>query len=104
MSSNRLVLYQDLFRLPYNTRVNYREYEVSSSAMFRELFCEWGIKDMSNLYLAKDAFFSYFLRRNELYPETEQVLNELKKEIVRSVYLPIRPMVRIKNTARNGLA
>jgi putative hydrolase of the HAD superfamily len=65
--------------LKYNTRVNPREYEVSSDMIFNELFREWGTKDSTKVNKAKDSFYSFFLGRSELYPDTEPTLKELKK-------------------------
>jgi putative hydrolase of the HAD superfamily len=69
--------------LKYNTRVNDREYEVYSDTIFSELFREWGITDLSNFRRAKDTFFSFFLRKTVLYPETEWVLKELKSRNIK---------------------
>jgi len=64
--------------LKYNTRVNPREYEVNSETIFQELFKGWGIDDFSGLSKAKDDFYSFFLGRTELYPDTKPALTELK--------------------------
>jgi putative hydrolase of the HAD superfamily len=63
----------------YNTRVNPREYEVTDTLIFFDLFQEWGFTDLTRLDKAKDIFFSYFLGRTTVYPETESVLREIKK-------------------------
>jgi putative hydrolase of the HAD superfamily len=68
----------------YNTRINPREYEVNSETIFRELFKEWGITDLCGLSRAKDDFYSFFLGRTELYPETKTVLEELKKRNIKT--------------------
>jgi putative hydrolase of the HAD superfamily len=67
----------------YNTRVNNREYEVSSDTIFSELFRAWNIADLTGLSTAKDIFFSFFLKNTEVYPETESVLKNLKKQNIK---------------------
>ena len=67
----------------YNTRVNERDYEVTSDTVFTELFSAWGIADISLLKPAKDAFYSFFFTKTEVYPETESVLKELKKQNIK---------------------
>jgi len=69
--------------LKYNTRVNEREYEVTSDTIFNDLFQAWDIADLSMFKVAKDAFFPFFFRRTEPYPETESVLKELKSKNIR---------------------
>jgi len=63
--------------LKYNTRVNERDWEVTSDTIFTELFAAWGIADLSLLKPAKDTFYSFFFNKTEVYPETESVLKEL---------------------------
>ncbi len=67
----------------YNTRVNARDWEVTSETVFTELFAAWGIADISLLKPAKDAFYSFFFTKTEVYPETESVLKELKKKNIK---------------------
>ena len=67
----------------YNTRVNERDYEVTSETVFTELFSAWGIADISLLKPAKDAIYSFFFTKTEVYPETESVLKELKKQNIK---------------------
>jgi putative hydrolase of the HAD superfamily len=67
----------------YNTRINEREYEVTSDIIFVELFQAWGITGLSLLKPAKDAFYSFFIRKSGLYPETESVLTELKSKNIK---------------------
>jgi putative hydrolase of the HAD superfamily len=67
----------------YNTRINEREYEVTSDIIFVELFQAWGITGLSLLKPAKDAFYSFFIRKTEIYPETESVLKELKSKNIK---------------------
>jgi putative hydrolase of the HAD superfamily len=69
--------------LKYNTRVNNRDWEVTSDTVFKELFAAWGIADISLLKPAKDAFYSFFFTKTQVYPETESVLKELKKKNIK---------------------
>jgi len=69
--------------LKYNTRVNNRDWEVSSGTIFAELFAAWGITTRSALKPAEDAFYSLFFTKTEVYPETESVLKELKKKNIK---------------------
>jgi len=69
--------------LKYNTRVNERDWEVTSDTVFTELFEEWGITARSALQPAKDAFYSFFFTKTEVYPEAESVLKELKKKNIK---------------------
>jgi putative hydrolase of the HAD superfamily len=64
--------------IKYNTRINYREYEVPADVIFTELLQEWGVRDLTRLSVAKDMFFSFFLKRTETFPDTEPVLKELR--------------------------
>jgi putative hydrolase of the HAD superfamily len=67
----------------YNTRVNARDWEVTSDTVFTELFAAWGIAARSALKPAKDAFYSFFFTKTGVYPETESVLKELKKKNIK---------------------
>jgi putative hydrolase of the HAD superfamily len=69
--------------LKYNTRVNERDWEVTSDTVFTELFADWGITARSALQPAKDAFYSFFFTKTKVYPETESVLKELKKKNIK---------------------
>ena len=45
----------------YNTRENYREHEVSSDAIFNEIFDAWGLgRNSDKLPVAKKAFYNFF--------------------------------------------
>jgi putative hydrolase of the HAD superfamily len=67
----------------YNTRVNRRDWEVNSDIVFTELFASWGIAAPSALKPVKDAFYSFFFTKTEVYPETESVLKDLKKKNIK---------------------
>ena len=64
----------------YNARINEREYEVTSDTIFTELFNDWGITGSSAMKPAKDAFYSFFFTKTEVYPDTESLLRELKNK------------------------
>lgn len=66
----------------YNTRVNYRETEVKADTIFGELLGEWGMEG-SMLYRAKSAFYSFFQAEAVPYPDTLELLAELKREGIR---------------------
>ncbi len=65
--------------LTYNTRVNSREYEIDSDTIFRKLFGEWGVSDLSKLNAAKEAFYSFFQNNAIVYDDTIDVLLTLRK-------------------------
>ena len=60
----------------YNTRINPREYEVSSAQIFTEILDGMGLlrKDLEQV---KNFFFSYFRQDTSLYPEVEETLTKL---------------------------
>ncbi|MDP4147459.1 MAG: HAD family hydrolase [Bacillota bacterium] len=62
----------------YNTRINYREYEVSANQIFEEILDAW---DLNNNYLSssKAEFFSYFQQNSKLYEDTIATLQKLKE-------------------------
>ena len=65
----------------YNTRVNFRDYEVSSNIIFSEILNSWGV-NLEKLYQAKKAFFAYFQKGAVCFDDTEFILQALKnKEI-----------------------
>ena len=61
----------------YNTRVNYREYEVSSNTIFCEILQSWNL-DTKYLQTAKQAFYGYFQRDTICYKSTGYTLATLK--------------------------
>ena len=61
----------------YNTRVNQRDYEVSSNTIFSEILQSWGV-NTDNLYDAKQAFYAYFQNEATCFDDTEFVLQSLK--------------------------
>lgn len=62
----------------YNTRINYREYEVTSNIIFEEILNVW---KCPTFYLesAKFYFYSYFQVNAVPFPETIPVLAKLKQ-------------------------
>lgn len=67
----------------YNTRMNYREVEVSSNQIFSEMLEAWNLNKDSYLNKIKKAFYSYFQRTSRLYDDTVITLETLKKQGVR---------------------
>lgn len=65
--------------LKYNTRVNYREHEVSSDVIFAELLQCWSA-DTSKIETAKEAFYSFFQQDAIFFPDVVHVLKELKRK------------------------
>ena len=63
--------------LKYNTRVNYREYEVSADTIFSEILVQWQLcLDMDTL---KTGFYSFFQAEAAPYPDTEDTLLALRQ-------------------------
>lgn len=62
----------------YNTRVNPREYEVSSTTIFSEITSALGVSK-DELEKVKHLFYSFFRRESFVYPEVEYTLAELSK-------------------------
>lgn len=64
--------------LKYNTRVNYREWEVSSDCIFGEILKGWGLQ--ADLHTLKSGFYSFFKADAEPYPETIDTMKKLKQQ------------------------
>lgn len=64
--------------LKFNTRINYREYEVSSDVIFTEILSSWGVS-LDKMRAAKQAFYGFFQKDAHFGDDTEYVLKELKK-------------------------
>ncbi len=60
----------------YNTRINPREYEVSSTQIFSEILNSINVP-LEKLEQIKHCFYSYFRRDSTTYPEVASVLKEL---------------------------
>lgn len=63
----------------YNTRINYREIEVSSDVIFSEIIGKWRLSEESLLPVFKRNFFKFFQRNVLLFPETISLLKTLKE-------------------------
>ena len=64
----------------YNTRITPREDEVKAEIIFSEILSEWNIDIEKYLEDAIDRFFTYFQRKSEVFEDTIEILNYLKKE------------------------
>lgn len=62
----------------YNTRIHYREYEVSSDIIFTELLSSWNA-GIEIILTAKDAFYSFFQQEAHPFKEVEELLIKLKQ-------------------------
>lgn len=62
----------------YNTRVNPREYEVTSTQIFTELIEDSSIP-VGDLERVKHLFYTYFRRESIVYPEVEKTLAEFNR-------------------------
>lgn len=60
----------------YNTRINPREYEVTSNQIFSEIISGMDIP-MKDMEKVKFHFYSYFRRDAYVFPEVEETLNKL---------------------------
>lgn len=60
----------------YNTRMNPREYEVSSTQIFTEILIGMNI-DLGELKQIKESFFMYFRQDCLMFPDAEQTLRTL---------------------------
>lgn len=64
--------------LKYNTRENYREHEVCSDVIFKELFDAWN-EDYKYLNTAKEAYYGFFQADAVCYDDTLVTLQEIHK-------------------------
>ncbi len=62
----------------YNTRINYRENEVSSDTIFNEILSLWNCPN-KDIQSVKSAFYSFFQADTLPFPETIETLAELKR-------------------------
>ena len=60
----------------YNTRINPREYEVSSNKIFKEIFEKLTISQ-SNFILFKSEFYAFFNNETSVYEDIIPILKEL---------------------------
>jgi putative hydrolase of the HAD superfamily len=67
----------------YNTRLHPRSRETAAHAIFREILSDWEMEPDPHLASALESFFGYFQQRMTSYPETLDVLTNLKRRGVR---------------------
>ena len=60
----------------YNTREHYREHEVSSDIIFKEIFDSWG-KDYTKIADAKESFYGFFQAGAVCFDDTVKTLGRL---------------------------
>ena len=60
----------------YNTREHYREYEVTSDTIFKEIFDAWG-QDYGKLSVAKEVFYEFFQSNAVCFDDTVSTLETL---------------------------
>ena len=63
----------------YNTRINPREYEVSSTEIFTEILNDMNI-DLGEMKQIKESFYNYFRQDCLVFPDVEQTLKALSAE------------------------
>lgn len=80
--SEDMILAAKEILLQYNTRVNYREWEVSSDQIFSEIIREWGLQ--ADLSAVKTGFYSFFRTDAVPYPEVGDTLRELKRRGIKT--------------------
>ncbi|MDR2941492.1 MAG: HAD family hydrolase [Treponema sp.] len=78
----------------YNTRINPRENEVGSDQIFSEIM-EILKLDLSEKELFENEFFRYFLQGNKLFDDTEEVLEDIKKQNLKTGILTDVPYGRV---------
>ncbi len=62
----------------YNSRINYRETEITSDIIFRELFSAWNIASTKDMCKAKQIFYGHFQTEASLYSDTFAALQLIK--------------------------
>ncbi len=62
----------------YNTRINYREVEVTSDKIFDEILCCWNCSNI-NMNNIKSGFYSFFQTNAKPFPETIGTLIKIKQ-------------------------
>lgn len=68
--------------LRYNTRVNPRDWEVSSDLIFSEIKERWGLQ--VDLSVLKTGFYSFFRTDAKPFPEVGDTLRELKRRGIKT--------------------
>jgi len=72
--------------LKYNTRENYREYEVSSDTIFEEIFNAWR-QDTQKITVAKKSFYCFFHAEAVCFDDTIETLSALSSNSKKLGYL-----------------
>jgi len=62
----------------YNTRINPREYEISSGQIFNEIMELMDLNIMEKDIIEK-CFFEYYMKNNKAFDDTEEVLEDIKE-------------------------
>lgn len=62
----------------YNTRLNPREYEVSSDDIFSEIIKCWNISE-NYIDIVKEGYYSYFRRDAKVFDDVPDILSALKR-------------------------
>lgn len=66
----------------YNTRINYREYEVTADMIFEDIVHLWHV-DRSSMIKIKNSFFDFYRNDAVPYQEVEDTLKKLKEMNIR---------------------
>lgn len=67
----------------YNTRVNYRETEITSDIIFKEIMSAWDCLN-ADLHAMKSAFYSFFQADAHPFPEVIETLKGLKSKGIKT--------------------
>jgi len=59
--------------IKYNTRINPREYEISSEQIFNEIMGLLGL-NITEKDIIEKHFFDYYIKNNKVFNDTEEVL------------------------------
>jgi len=62
----------------YNTRINPREYEIYSGQIFNEIMKLMGL-NIKDKDIIEKYFFDYYMKDNKVFDDTEEVLEDIKK-------------------------